>query len=168
MAPHDIQIVTLGVYGSTEDSFFGALRDAGVDTFVDVRQRRGLRGSQYAYANSTRLQQRLAELGIRYVHLKDLAPTSSVRERQKAADKQAGISKRDRDRLGEAFVEAYQSEILAPYDLDAFFEALPEDAQTVALFCVEQAPAACHRSLLADALRQEYGLKVDHLDASSS
>lgn len=158
-----IDLVTLGVYGSSEASFFAALRDAAVDTFVDVRQRRGLRGSQYAYANSTRLQERLAEMGIRYMHLKDLAPTPAVRDRQKAADARSGVAKRERDRLGEAFVEAYRSEVLAPYDLDAFFEALPADARTVALFCVERAPEACHRSLLAEALVQERGLSVRHV-----
>ncbi|MEL6769438.1 MAG: DUF488 domain-containing protein [Bacteroidota bacterium] len=167
MTPARLCLVTLGVYGSTEDSFFGALQNNGVDTFVDVRQRRGLRGSKYAYANSTRLQERLAELGIRYVHLKDLAPTPSVRDRQKEADKRTGVAKRDRDRLGDAFVEAYRSEVLEPYDLAAFFEVLPDDTRVAALFCVERAPAACHRSLLAEALREKYDLEVDHVDTAT-
>ncbi|MFN2179799.1 MAG: hypothetical protein ACK2UV_09955, partial [Candidatus Promineifilaceae bacterium] len=56
-------IVTIGVYGFDETTFFQALKDAGVDTFCDIRRRRGVRGSRYAFANSKRLQKRLAELG---------------------------------------------------------------------------------------------------------
>ena len=81
------KIVTIGVYGFDEDSFFDALHKARVDTFCDIRSRRGVRGSIYAFANSLRLQARLADLGIRYLHRKDLAPTQAVRDRQAAADK---------------------------------------------------------------------------------
>ena len=41
---HTPIIVTIGVYGFTEVDFFHALRQAGVDTFVDIRGRRGVRG----------------------------------------------------------------------------------------------------------------------------
>ena len=40
----DLHLMTIGVYGADEDSFFGALTNAGVDTFCDVRRHRGLRG----------------------------------------------------------------------------------------------------------------------------
>ena len=55
------------------------------------RSRRGVRGSTYAFANSLRLQARLTDLGIRYLHRKDLAPTQAVRDRQAAADKATKI-----------------------------------------------------------------------------
>ncbi len=69
------EFVTIGVYGFDEAGFFQALQDAGVDTFCDIRRRRGVRGSAYAFANSQRLQGRLAELGIRYIYRSDLAPS---------------------------------------------------------------------------------------------
>ena len=75
-----IKIITIGVYGFDESSFFEALRKAAVDTFCDIRSRRGVRGRTYAFANSQRLQARLAELGIRYIYRKDLGPTKTVRE----------------------------------------------------------------------------------------
>ena len=59
---------------------------SGVDTFCDLRARRGVRGREYAFANSQRLQARLAELGIRYVHRLDLAPSAATRSQQHAAD----------------------------------------------------------------------------------
>src|SRR5438128_11097069 len=104
------KFVTIGVYGFSEERFFGALRDAGVDTFCDIRMRRGLRGSLYAFANSARLQERLREMGIRYSHFKELAPTEQIRERQKQEDKKLRIAKRARTGLGDAFTQAYRQE----------------------------------------------------------
>lgn len=40
------EIYTIGVYGSTEETFFSKLIAAQVDLFVDIRQRRGVRGNQ--------------------------------------------------------------------------------------------------------------------------
>ena len=83
--PSHRRIVTIGVYGFTEAAFFQALLDAGVDSFCDVRARRGVRGSRYAFSNSRRLQARLADLGIEYHHFPNLAPTAEIREIQKTA-----------------------------------------------------------------------------------
>ena len=89
-----MKFITIGVYGFSEAAFFKALQQAGVDTFCDIRWRRGVRGAEYAFANRARLQQRLAELGIRYLHFRDLAPTPALRQRQAEADKAAGTTKR--------------------------------------------------------------------------
>src|SRR5437868_14235983 len=96
------KIVTIGVYGFDQDSFFQALVTAGVDTFCDIRFRRGMRGSTYAFVNSSRLQRRLGELGIRYVHIKDLAPNQAIREMQKQEDKKLREAKRTRTKIGRA------------------------------------------------------------------
>ena len=156
-------IVTIGVYGFDEDSFFEALCNAKVDTFCDIRSRRGVRGSTYAFANSLRLQARLAELGIRYLYRKDLAPTQAVRNRQTEADKATKTAKRKRMALGEAFITAYHTECLTAFDPHSLLDELGEDAQVVALFCVEKNPEACHRSLVADKLRQELKLEVENI-----
>ncbi len=157
------KIVTIGVYGFDEDSFFDALRQAQVDTFCDIRSRRGVRGSTYAFANSLRLQARLAELGIRYLYRKDLAPTQAVRDKQVAADKAMKTAKRKRIALGEAFITAYCTECLTGFDPDSLLDDLEENTQVVALFCVEKAPEACHRSLVADKLAKELKLEVEDI-----
>ena len=157
------KIVTIGVYGFDEDSFFEALCKAKVDTFCDIRSRRGVRGSTYAFANSLRLQARLAELGIRYLYRKDLAPTQAVRDRQAAADKATKTAKRKRTALGEEFITAYRTECLTAFDPDSLLEDLEEDAQVVALFCVEKNPEACHRSLVADKLMKVLNLEVEDI-----
>ena len=158
-----IKIITIGVYGFDESSFFEALRKAAVDTFCDIRSRRGVRGSTYAFANSKRLQARLTELGIRYIYRKDLGPTKAVREKQAAADKATKTAKRKRTELGAAFIEAYHTECLDAFDPQSLLDELESDAKVVALFCVEAAPEACHRSLVADKLANTFNLEVDNI-----
>ncbi len=158
-----IKIVTIGIYGFDADSFFNALCKAEVDTFCDIRSRRGVRGATYAFANSKRLQARLAELDIRYIHRKDLGPTKVVREKQAAADKATKTAKRKRTELGEAFIKAYHTECLTAFDPQSLIEELESDAQIVALFCVETAPEACHRSLVADKLAKTFNLEVEDI-----
>jgi uncharacterized protein (DUF488 family) len=143
------RIITLGVYGATEDEFFQRLVDEQVDLFVDIRARRGLRGRDYAFANSGRLQARLQALGIDYLHLKALAPTDAMRAQQAQADKAGKVQKRQRTRLSDAFAEAYQREVLQPFDAAQFLGALKPEHRVICLFCVERAPEACHRSLAA-------------------
>ena len=157
------KIVTIGVYGFDEDSFFEALCKAKVDTFCDIRSRRGVRGSTYAFANSLRLQARLAELGIHYIYRKDLAPTKAVRDKQAAADKATKTAKRKRTALGEEFITAYHTECLAEFDPHSLLDDLEEGAQVVALFCVEKNPEACHRSLVADKLMKVLNLEVEDI-----
>ncbi|HWQ91748.1 MAG TPA: DUF488 domain-containing protein [Clostridia bacterium] len=154
---------TLGVYGSSEAAFFDALLKSGVDTFCDLRWRRGVRGKEYAFVNSKRLQQRLTELNIRYLHLRELAPPPALRRRQSEADKAKRTAKRQRTALDESFVESYRREILAGFDFKTFAEKLGPHARNVALFCVEREPEACHRSILAQRLQQDSGITVVHM-----
>jgi uncharacterized protein (DUF488 family) len=158
-----MKIVTIGVYGTSEDAFFDALQTAGVDLFVDVRWRRGLRGAQYAFANYKRLHERLKSIGIDYVHRRDLAPTPEIRRVQQESDQQNRIAKRQRAELSPAFVTAYQGGILAEFDPQAFLVSLPDGVKVVALFCVEREPSACHRLLIADKLREHTGIEIEHL-----
>jgi uncharacterized protein (DUF488 family) len=156
-------VVTIGVYGFSEEVFFAALQAAQVDTFVDIRRRRGVRGSAYAFANSERLQRRLAELGIRYLHRLDLAPTAELRQRQDAADKAGKVAKRQRTALDPTFVAAFQEQVLADFNPQSLLDELEAAAKVVALFCVERDPAACHRSLVAEKLQKELEVTVEHI-----
>ena len=158
-----IKIITIGVYGFDESSFFQALCKAEVDTFCDIRSRRGVRGAPYAFANSKRLQAHLTELGIRYIYRKDLSPTQAVRDKQAAADKATKTAKRKRTELGKAFIEAYHTECLARFEPKSLLDELESDARVVALFCVETAPEACHRSLVADRLAKTFNLEVEDI-----
>jgi uncharacterized protein (DUF488 family) len=155
-------VATVGVYGSTLEAFLDALRDAGVALLIDVRQRRGVRGSEYAWANSARLQAALADAGIEYRHHKELAPTTEMRQLQYREDAKTGVGKRSRTELAPQYRERYTKEILDRVDLGPIVESLPRDGVT-ALLCVERDPEACHRSLIAERLATEHGVPVTHL-----
>lgn len=157
-------IATIGVYGFDRESFLAALGDAGVEVLVDVRQRRGVRGPEYAWANSRRLQDALAEAGIEYQHHKELAPTTAMREAQYRADDAAGEGKRNRTHLGAEYERLYTEEILEPADLEPLAALARE--RLPALMCVEADPEACHRSLIAARLQREHGIEPLHLRPS--
>lgn len=156
------RLATIGVYGFTSDEFLTALRSADVRLLLDVRQRRGVRGPEYAWANSKRLQAALAGAGIAYEHRPELAPTTELRRLQYAEDDRRGVGKRSRTELARAYRERYIAEILDKADLEAVAALLPSDG-AAALFCVERDPEACHRSLIADRLTAEHGIGVTHL-----
>jgi uncharacterized protein (DUF488 family) len=151
-------VATIGVYGFSGETFLAALRLADVPLVLDVRQRRGVRGSEYAWANSKRLQAALASAGIRYEHCPELAPTTELRQLQYAEDARQGVGKRSRSELAPEYVERYTREILDFADLDDVVSRLPG-----ALMCVERDPEACHRSLVAARLASSFGIDVVHL-----
>jgi uncharacterized protein (DUF488 family) len=159
------RLATIGVYGFTLEEFLGSLRQADVRLVLDVRQRRGVRGPQYAWANSKRLQAALAEAGIEYRHHPELAPTTELRQLQYREDDRLGVGKRSREQLAPAYRERYIREILDQADLKTVVAGLP-DAGVGALLCVERDPEACHRSLVADRIAADHGLAVTHLRPS--
>ncbi len=127
---------------------------------IDVRQRRGVRGSEYAWANARRLVAALEAAGLDYRHHRELAPTTELRRLQYAEDDRQGVGKRSRVELAPAYRERYVAEILDRADLGAI--ELPP-AGVAALLCVERDPEACHRSLVAERLAAERGLAVRHI-----
>ncbi len=149
-------VVTIGVYGWTAETFLDALRGAGVEQVLDVRQRRGVRGSEYAWANAKRLEAALAGAGFAYAHRVDLAPTTELRQAQYREDDRAGVGKRSRTALADEYRRRYTSEILDCADLGSI-------ADGSALLCVERDPEACHRSLIAERLASRHGFDVRHL-----
>lgn len=154
-----IRVVTIGVYGFDAESFLERLRQAHVSVLLDVRQRRGVRGPEYAWANSQRLQAALAGAGIGYEHHAELAPTTELRQVQYAEDDRQGVGKRSRHELAPEYARRYTEEILSRADL----VPIASGDGVAALFCVESDPEACHRSLVAQRLAEDYGIKVEHL-----
>ena len=154
-------ITTIGVYGFDRDSFLAALVGAKVDLLLDVRQRRGVRGSEYAWANARRLQVALAEASIGYSHLKELAPTTELRQLQYREDARLGEGKRSRTTLAPEYAQRYTEQILDHVDLSPIVQWI--GSSSAALLCVERDPEACHRSLVAARLEHDWGFSVKHL-----
>jgi uncharacterized protein (DUF488 family) len=156
------RVCTIGVYEWDLETFLGALRQAEVRVLLDVRQRRGVRGPRYAWANSLRLQRALCQAEIGYRHHPELAPTTELRELQYAEDARQGVGKRSRVELAPAYRQRYTREILDHTDLEPLVRELPEQG-TASLFCVEADPTACHRSIVAERLQARHGVEVAHL-----
>jgi uncharacterized protein (DUF488 family) len=152
-------IATVGVYQSTLDDFLDTLKRHRVKMVLDVRQRRGVRGREYAWANSLRLQAALGKATIAYRHVPELAPTTELRQLQYREDDRLKVGKRSRVELSEAYRQGYLREILDRVDLKALLESLPEEA-TSALLCVERDARACHRSLIAARLQARFGVPI--------
>jgi uncharacterized protein (DUF488 family) len=155
------QFATIGVYGFDGPAFIRALQEAEVGIVFDVRQRRGVRGSEYAWANAKRLQAALAEAGIEYSHLPELAPTTEMRQLQYEEDTRKGEGKRSRSVLAPEYARRYTEEVLDQVDLEPIVKWVGPNR--AALLCVERDPEACHRSLIAARLERDFGLEVAHL-----
>lgn len=155
-----IEFVTIGVYGFDAERFFGALIDAHVDTLCDIRRRQApCAALNTPSPTACGCRARLAELGIRYLHYIDLAPSTELRKQQETVDKQGHTARRKRALLSPPFVQGYEQSVLADFDAAGFAAGLGSDAHVVALLCVGE-PAACHRSLLAAHLHQVLGAPV--------
>jgi uncharacterized protein (DUF488 family) len=159
-----MEFFTIGVYNSTESEFFNKLVDNRIDTFCDIRQRRGVRGAKYSFVNSNRLQEKLTELDIKYGHVVGLAPTTEIRNIQNEIDVEKGELKRERQQLGEIFKIEYKNKIINIFNFEDFIDNLEKNGSTrVVLFCVEELPTACHRSVVAQTLNEQYGFRINHL-----
>ncbi len=157
------RIATIGVYDFDARSFIEALDGAAVTKVLDVRQRRGVRGSQYAWANAQRLQALLADARIGYEHHPELAPDTELRHLQYREDDRQGVGKRSRVRLAPEYVRRYTEEILDLVPLEPLVRRLPVHG-IGALMCVEATAQACHRSLVAQRLAERFGFEVVNLE----
>ncbi len=157
------RIATIGVYEFGAVRFIEALDGANVTKLLDIRQRRGVRGPRYAWANSRRLQALVAAAGIAYEHHPELAPDTALRQLQYREDDRLGVGKRSRVRLAPEYIRQYTEEILDLVPLEPLIGRLPVHG-IGALLCVEAVPQACHRSLVAGRLAERYGFEIVNLE----
>jgi len=160
----NINFYTLGVYGLTSEEFFEKLSSNTIDTFIDIRRRRAVRGSKYSFVNSKKLQLKLKEFGINYLHILELAPTNDIRAIQKNADKENKRVKSDREQLSPEFISQYKIKILDQYNLEDLFTFLQDlESKNAVFFCLESNSRACHRSIVADKLQKDYSSQIKHI-----
>ncbi|UZW55004.1 DUF488 domain-containing protein [Sphingobium sp. JS3065] len=132
-----MRIFTIGYEGATQDEVIAALQAAGVTLLADVR---AVPLSRRPGFSKNILAAGLREAGIDYAGLKALGTPAAGRE---------AARKGDRKRLE----EIYEGQLALP-------EAMVQAAQLIemaqerptALLCFERDAAACHRSLLLDAV----------------
>src|ERR1700709_77355 len=119
------RIATIGVYEWDAGRFIQTLDEAGVTKVFDIRQRRGVRGSQYSWANARRLQTLLADARIGYEYHPELAPDTELRHLQYREDDRQGVGKRNRERLAREYIREYTEEILDLVPLEPLVRQMP-------------------------------------------
>ena len=149
VATKPITIYTIGFTGHSAEEFFGKLQKAGVKTLVDVRLNNV---SQLAgFAKRRDLEYFLRTIaGIGYVHEKSLAPTKDILDDYK---KKRITWDAYETRFNRLLGERRPEQTLNPDDLDGS-----------CLLCSEHEAEHCHRRLVVDHLKAEWGdVEVLHL-----
>jgi uncharacterized protein (DUF488 family) len=144
-----MRISTIGFTKKSAETFFGSIRRSGANRLVDVRLNNV---SQLAgFAKREDLRYFLREIcGVEYVHVPALAPTQEMLDAyKKAKGDWAEYEKRFLDLMRSRAVER---------TLD---RAVLADS---CLLCSEDKPHHCHRRLVAEYLRDQWGdVEIVHL-----
>lgn len=139
---------TIGYEAAGFPAFLAALKEAGVQTVIDVRD---LPLSRRAGFSKGILSASLAEAGIEYVHLKALGTPKEGRMAAKRKDYKTFWS----------IVEEKMKTPEAEFDLKR--AASVAGQKRSALLCFEADPQLCHRKRVAEALAQDFGFAVKHI-----
>lgn len=142
-------LYTIGFTKKSAETFFSALRNAGVKTLVDVRLNNV---SQLAgFAKKADLAYFVEEiLKIDYIHLPLLAPTQDILTAYKT-------QKGDWRVYEKAFLKLMEERRIASA-IDR------ETLDRGCLLCSEDRPDHCHRRLVAEYLREQWGeVEIVHL-----
>jgi uncharacterized protein (DUF488 family) len=144
-----MKVFTIGFTKKNARQFFGLLRASGTKRVVDVRLNNV---SQLAgFAKKEDLAYFLEEIGgIKYVHLPALAPTQEMLD---------GYKKRGGD------WKSYEAQFLELMKQRRIEATIPRDViADGCLLCSEDKPHQCHRRLVAEYLRQQWGdVEIAHL-----
>ena len=128
------------------DEFARRLRHAEVERLIDVRELPISRRKGYA---KTALREAMEGIGIEYLHMRALGNPKPFRDLYKAGHVAEGRDKYTRYLLGQQ--RGALQELVA----------LLRDNKRTALMCVEHDPTICHRTVIVEALRNEFGLELD-------
>lgn len=141
-------LYTVGYEGRSAKELLSRLKDAGVNTLLDVRYRPQ---SRKPGLSKTALARICAEYGIRYLHDRQLGTPPHLMERVRAT---SGYD--------DAVHEEYRGYLAGKVEA---LKAAAEQSVTAptCLLCYEADPNDCHRKIVAEELAARTGLTVQHL-----
>jgi len=140
-------IYTIGYEGIDIERFFKLLREHGIETVVDVRE---LPLSRKPGFSKKVLSTALNLSGLEYTHLSDLGCPKPIRDRYR--------SDSNWRRYKEGFLKYLKTQEDAIEEL-----AMLAASSNCALLCFEADFNFCHRSMVADAVKQHSGMHVSHI-----
>lgn len=141
-------VATIGYERASLSDFLATLQLAKIDVLVDVRDRAQSR--RPGFSKST-LSTALQEVGIQYLHLKELGDPKEGRDAARRGDY---------DRFRSIFTRVLETSE-AKQAIDKL-ESLATNSQ-ICLMCFERDQAECHRTMIADRLEARLKLKARHL-----
>lgn len=142
-------VYTIGYQGLDFETFLDRLRDAGVATLVDVRERPQSRKPAFS---KRALAQRLEAGGIGYVHVRELGCPAAIRNRYRKEGDWSRYSREFLAWLGTQSAAVDEVAVLA-------------GRSPVALMCFEADVERCHRLFVAQAVVAITGGEAIHLQA---
>jgi uncharacterized protein (DUF488 family) len=146
-------IFTIGYEGSNPSEVLSTLQINGVELLIDVRD---VPISRKPGFSKTALAQGLANIGIKYLHLKGLG------------DPKPGRLAAREGRYSD-FRRIFKSHMLTTAAQQAFSEAISAATKSVAcLLCFEQDHTNCHRCIVAESMVQTGKFSLFHLTAMPS
>jgi len=145
-------VFTIGYEGLNIDAFMSLLAEHGVDTVVDIRE---LPLSRKPGFSKKALSSVLNLSGLEYVHMVDLGCPRPVRDRYR----EDGNWKRYTD----GFLKHLKTQEAAIAELSEL-----AGSSSCALLCYEADFNLCHRSMVANAVRDRCGADVEHIKAADA
>ena len=144
-----MRICTIGFTHKNAEEFFRRLKNSGVKRVVDVRLNNVSQLAGYSKKDDLKFFLK-SILGIEYVHLPLLAPTQDILDEYK---KNKGDWK------------VYEGKFRRLMQDRCVEKEIPKEAVSEGcLLCSEDKPHFCHRRLVAEYLREQWGdVRIEHL-----
>jgi uncharacterized protein (DUF488 family) len=142
-------VATIGYEQATQDALLEVLKAAGVQLLVDVRAVAASRRPGFA---KRQLAAGAEAAGMGYLHLRGLGTPAKGRLAARSGQP---------ERMRTIF-EAHLATEAAQAEL-AELARIVKSGQRVCLLCLERDPKHCHRSIVAEALKERLDLETLHL-----
>ena len=146
-----MKIYTIGYEGVDQEAFIDSLKESKIDVLANVRERPISRKKGFS---KNGLRESLLENNIEYLGLPSLGVPKEIRDRIKATGDYSGFFQNFRESLTSKGQQ-----------LDELLELI-KAGKKVALLCFENDPDKCHRTVLAEELRElsDNEIKIHHLN----
>lgn len=143
------KLLTIGYEGREIDEFVDCLKQFNISRLVDVREIPLSRKNGFS---KSALSERLENENIQYIHIKALGSPSSIRNKLKS------------DWDYKYFFKEYSKYLSENIEIiEELYENILDGISCI--MCVERLPEQCHRSLIADRIKEYDGnrIKIKHI-----
>jgi uncharacterized protein (DUF488 family) len=141
-------LFTIGYEGKKFEEYLNQLIQNDIKVLVDVRK--NAHSMKYGFSKNT-LKNAIENLGMQYIHIPNLGIESENRQTLQ--------TKADYEVLFRAYAKTLKEKTR---DMEYLNSILHENAR-IAITCFENDVTYCHRGIIADQMRNKYGVEVKHL-----